>query len=170
MEDFSGHLALGKCPLFVCRVSLDRCRAFDHRCFWCRLRQRTLKPHRFSSMKSTSADSGIVYKCLPGQQMIKASLALWSIGRPVTPIWSFGLAGMVAAEAAAADPRMGCVYLTPTPLSTSAPLYLCFQICSRFAARAIVSVEGDPARAQQRSRRCSAPAVQRTKQPSAARP
>ncbi len=58
-------------------------------------------------------------------------------------------AGGTAAEAATADPRMGCVYLTPTPLSTSAPLYLCFQICSRFAARAIVGVEGDPARAQQ---------------------
>ena len=78
--------------------------------------------------------------------------------------------GGTPAEAAATDPRMGCVYLTSTPLSTSAPLYLCFQICSRFAARAIVGVEGDPARAQQRSRRCSAPAVQRTKQPSAARP
>ena len=54
-----------------------------------------------------------MYKCLPGQQMISASLALGSIERPIA---AFGVdgqhVGRTPAEAATADLRMACLYVT----------------------------------------------------------
>jgi hypothetical protein len=75
-------------------------------------------------------EGGIVYKCLPGQQDdLGISCAMLELGG-ASP--AFGLLdgqrdGGTPADAAAADPQLGCVHVTRlrrllTPLSTSSPL------------------------------------------------
>ena len=108
---------------------------------------------QLESLEPEMREAGIVYKCLPGQHDdLGISCAHAELGgpSPASELLDGQPGGGTPAEAAAADPRMGCVYVRrlrrlSTPLSTSSPLVHFSKFARRSLPGAKIRVEGGAA-------------------------